>query len=141
MMSALPPSAQFDNEFWPTRSQIKRFGVGLAVPGRTFINVRLSDIAYLVGDILADVHAPNNCVGLQILVTGKLNDELAFTVTVVDSIRTEYPFYALRNVYFERFLESYEEHFGKPGVPIILYCEAEGDFYEANPTISGIPGI
>jgi hypothetical protein len=141
MMSALPPSSQFDDKLWPTRNQIKRFGGGLAVPGRTFINVRLSDIAYLVGDILVDIRAPNNCVGLQVLVTGKQDSELVFSVTVVDSVRTEYPIYALRNVYFERFLESYEEHFGKPGVPIVLYCEAGGDFYEANPTIEGVPGI
>jgi hypothetical protein len=141
MMSILPPFTNPNDDAWPTRSQIKRVGSGLAVIGRTFLNVRLSDIAYLVGDILVDIRAPNNCVGLQVLVTGKEDGELVFSVTVVDLVRTEFPFYSFCNVYFERFLGSYEEHFGKPGVPIVLYCETTGDFYEANPTIGGVPGV
>jgi hypothetical protein len=61
----LPPYNPLETP-WPRSSTIKRKAPGLAVPGRKWLNVDARDLPALIGDVLADVLAPNDALTVEL---------------------------------------------------------------------------
>jgi hypothetical protein len=132
-MSTLPPFEDEVSTPWPTRNQIKRRGHGIAMPGRAFENIALSDFSYLVGDILKDTAPPYDCVKLQIVEVASNGPQRIFNVVIEQLLTTDYPFHSFARMYLEKYLDSFCKKMKKTGIPIAIHFEKAGSFYEDIP--------
>jgi hypothetical protein len=130
MVTTLPPYEDEVFTPWPSRNQIKRMGPGIAMPGRSFMNVALGDVPYLIGDIFSDVTLPYDCVKLQLVEVPHNGPQRMFNVVIEQILTTNYPPHGFTKMYLERYLESFCKNMKAPGVPIEIFFEKSGGFYE-----------
>jgi hypothetical protein len=133
MMTILPPYEDEVFTPWPSRNQIKRKGHGIALPGRSFMNVALSDVPYLIGDILSDAALPYDCAKLQLVEVPHNGPQRMFNVVIEQLLTTDFPPHGFAKMYLERYLESFCKNTNAPGVPIEIFFEKCGSFYEEEP--------
>lgn len=130
------------NEFneqkpWPARSQLKQKGPGLAVIGRKWLSIEISEIPYLVGQILLDGFSMGDTI--KIGVSGEVCDDGSVRcdiemLAISNELPEVYGFHWVDNFY--RYLSAYVEHNMKDAThfhPVQFFCMNNGDFWESIP--------
>jgi hypothetical protein len=84
----------------------------------------------MVGDIMANVVHPNDCVKLQLVEVDSTGPQRLFNIIIEEIMRTDYPFPFFTQNYLKLYLESFCKENGVPGKPIDIFFESTGSFYE-----------